>query len=140
MRFLVIGANGQVGHALLAALAPLGDVVASTRSGQLPDGRACLAADVADTASLAGLVHRAAADVVVNASAYTAVDRAEDEPHPLRRERSADHPRPHCVVDRIRDRRQRPVDPDLGDGLRPPRPGRFLARDEDRLDLGRIEG
>ena len=92
MRFLVIGANGQVGHALLAALAPLGDVVASTRLGQLPDGRACLAADVADTASLAGLVHRAAADVVVNASAYTAVDRAEDEPG-LAHRINADAPR-----------------------------------------------
>lgn len=92
MRFLVIGANGQVGHALLAALAPLGDVVASTRSGQLPDGRACLAADVADTGSLAGLVHRAAADVVVNASAYTAVDRAEDEPD-LAQRINADAPR-----------------------------------------------
>lgn len=92
MRFLVIGANGQVGHALLAALAPLGDVVASTRLGKLPDGRACLAADVADTASLAGLVHRAAADVVVNASAYTAVDRAEDEPD-LAHRINADAPR-----------------------------------------------
>ena len=92
MKFLVIGANGQVGHALLAALAPLGDVVASTRLGKLPDGRACLAADVADTASLAGLVHRAAADVVVNASAYTAVDRAEDEPD-LAHRINADAPR-----------------------------------------------
>ena len=92
MRFLVIGANGQVGHALLAALAPLGDVVASTRLGKLPDGRACLAADVAYTASLAGLVHRAAADVVVNASAYTAVDRAEDEPG-LAHRINADAPR-----------------------------------------------
>ena len=76
----MIGGNGQVGHALLGQLAPLGEVLATTRTGKLPDGRACLAADVADTASLAGLVHLAAADVVVNASAYTAVDRAEDEP------------------------------------------------------------
>lgn len=80
MKFLVIGGNGQVGHALLARLAPLGEVVATTRSGQLPDGSPCLAADVGDTASLAGLVQRVAPDVVVNASAYTAVDRAEDEP------------------------------------------------------------
>jgi len=80
VKFLVIGGNGQVGHALLARLAPLGEVVATTRAGQLPDGSACVAADVADTASLAGLVQRVAPDVVVNASAYTAVDRAEDEP------------------------------------------------------------
>lgn len=80
MKFLVIGGNGQVGHALLDRLAPMGEVVATTRTGRLPDGRACLAADVADTGSLAGLVQRVAADVVINASAYTAVDRAEDEP------------------------------------------------------------
>jgi dTDP-4-dehydrorhamnose reductase len=92
MKFLVIGGNGQVGHALLRALAPLGDVAASTRSGRLPDGSPCLAADVADTASLAGLVERAAADVVINASAYTAVDRAEDEPA-LAHRINADAPR-----------------------------------------------
>lgn len=80
MKFLVIGGNGQVGHALIGALAPQGDVLATTRSGRLPDGRTCLAVDVADTASLAALVDQAAADVVINASAYTAVDRAEDEP------------------------------------------------------------
>jgi dTDP-4-dehydrorhamnose reductase len=80
MKFLVVGGNGQVGHALLDRLAPLGDVVATTRSGQLPDGRACLAVDVADTATLAGLVQRVGPDVVINASAYTAVDRAQDEP------------------------------------------------------------
>jgi dTDP-4-dehydrorhamnose reductase len=80
MKFLVVGGNGQVGHALLDPLAQRGEVVATTRSGQLPDGRACLALDVSDTGSLAGLVQRVAADVVINASAYTAVDRAEDEP------------------------------------------------------------
>lgn len=80
MKYLVIGGNGQVGHALLDRLAPLGEVVATTRTGLLPDGRACLAADVADTGSLAGVVQRVAPDVVINASAYTAVDRAEDEP------------------------------------------------------------
>jgi dTDP-4-dehydrorhamnose reductase len=92
MKYLVIGGNGQVGHALLDRLAPLGEVVATTRAGVLPDGRACLAADVADTASLAGLVQRVAPDVVINASAYTAVDRAEDEPD-LAHRINADAPR-----------------------------------------------
>jgi dTDP-4-dehydrorhamnose reductase len=92
MKFLVVGGNGQVGNALLGALAPLGEVLASTRSGLLPDGRACLTADVADTASLAALVAEAAADVVINASAYTAVDRAEDEPE-LAHRINADAPR-----------------------------------------------
>ncbi|HEU0154236.1 MAG TPA: NAD(P)-dependent oxidoreductase, partial [Arenimonas sp.] len=38
MKILLLGANGQVGHALRAPLAALGEVVATTRSGQLPDG------------------------------------------------------------------------------------------------------
>ncbi len=80
MKFLVIGGNGQVGYELLRQLAPLGEVVATTRSGQLPDGQACLAADVTDLAALSGLVQRVAPGLVINASAYTAVDKAEDEP------------------------------------------------------------
>ncbi len=80
MKFLVVGGNGQVGHALLDRLAPQGEVVASTRSGQLADGRACESLDVTDLDALATLVDRVAPDLVVNATAYTAVDRAEDEP------------------------------------------------------------
>lgn len=80
MRLLLLGGNGQVGFELLRSLAPLGEVVATTRSGQLPDGRACKTADLADPASLPALVARIAPDLVVNAGAYTAVDRAEDEP------------------------------------------------------------
>ncbi|HEU0153047.1 MAG TPA: dTDP-4-dehydrorhamnose reductase, partial [Arenimonas sp.] len=49
-------------------------------SGQLPDGGACLVADFADPASLPALVEATAPDWVINAAAYTAVDRAEDEP------------------------------------------------------------
>lgn len=80
MRLLLLGGNGQVGFELLRSLAPLGEVVATTRSGQLPDGRACEAADLSDPDSLQALVARIAPDLVVNAGAYTAVDRAEDEP------------------------------------------------------------
>ncbi|MBW8368455.1 MAG: dTDP-4-dehydrorhamnose reductase [Arenimonas sp.] len=80
MKMLLIGGNGQVGHALLGRLAPLGHVVATTRSGRLPDGSPCLAADVADTEALARLVAQEAPDLVINASAYTAVDRAQEEP------------------------------------------------------------
>lgn len=79
MRLLLLGANGQVGHELRTALAPLGEVVAATRSGQLPDGAAAEVADLAAPAGLAGLVARVAPDLVVNAAAYTAVDRAESE-------------------------------------------------------------
>ena len=80
MKILLLGANGQVGHELRRALAPLGEVVAATRDGQLADGAPCVTADLADAASLARALDAARADVIVNAAAYTAVDRAEDEP------------------------------------------------------------
>lgn len=80
MRLLVVGANGQVGHALLQSLAPLGEVVATTRSGQLPDGRACEGLDLAQADGVDALLERIRPDAVINAAAYTAVDRAEDEP------------------------------------------------------------
>lgn len=80
MRILLLGGNGQVGFELQRSLAPLGEVVATTRSGQLPDGRPCEVADLSDPASLPALVAEVAPDLVVNAGAYTAVDRAEDEP------------------------------------------------------------
>ena len=80
MKYLVIGANGQVGQALLRTLAPLGTVVATTRTGELPDGTACEALDLDDLDAIAPLVRRIAPDAVINAAAYTAVDRAEDEP------------------------------------------------------------
>ena len=80
MKLLLLGATGQVGHELRTALAPLGEVIAATRGGQLADGTPCLRADLADARSLAEALDTAQAAVVVNAAAYTAVDRAEDEP------------------------------------------------------------
>ena len=79
MKVLLLGANGQVGHELRRALGPLGGVVCATRGGVLADGTRCEAADFDDPASLPALVARIAPDVVVNAAAYTAVDRAETE-------------------------------------------------------------
>ncbi|HIE0126371.1 TPA: dTDP-4-dehydrorhamnose reductase [Stenotrophomonas maltophilia] len=79
MTVLVFGGNGQVGQELLRALAPLGPVVATTRSGQLPDGSACEVADFAQPDSLPALLDRVQPSVVVNAAAYTAVDRAEQD-------------------------------------------------------------
>jgi dTDP-4-dehydrorhamnose reductase len=79
MKILLLGANGQVGHELRRSLAPLGEVVATTRSGELPDGQACEVADFDQPDTLAGLVERIAPAIVVNAAAYTAVDRAEDD-------------------------------------------------------------
>ena len=79
MKLLLLGANGQVGHELQRALAPLGQVAATTRSGILPDGSACEVADFDQPDSLAVLLQRIRPDVVVNAAAYTAVDRADED-------------------------------------------------------------
>lgn len=79
MTVLVFGGNGQVGQELLRALAPLGTVVPTTRSGRLPDGSACETADFSQPDSLPALLDRLQPSIVVNAAAYTAVDRAEQD-------------------------------------------------------------
>lgn len=79
MTILLLGANGQLGQELQRALAPLGAIVATTRSGVLPDGGACEVADFDQPASLTALLDRLRPSVVVNAAAYTAVDRAEED-------------------------------------------------------------
>lgn len=79
MKLLLVGANGQVGDALRRSLAPLGEVIATTRSGRLDDETSCEALDLGDLDAIASLVARVHPDVIVNAAAYTAVDRAEDE-------------------------------------------------------------
>ncbi len=80
MKILLLGGNGQVGYELLRSLAPLGEVVVTTRNGELPGGGACEVLDLYAPETFAPLIERIAPDVVVNATAHTAVDRAEDEP------------------------------------------------------------
>ncbi|WP_018972903.1 dTDP-4-dehydrorhamnose reductase [Rudaea cellulosilytica] len=79
MKILLLGANGQVGFELQRSLSPLGEVSATTRSGKLPGNVDGLRADLADAGSLAQALQSERWDIVVNAAAYTAVDRAEDE-------------------------------------------------------------
>lgn len=67
---LVTGATGQVGGALLETLAALGNVVAPPRSEM----------DMGDPASLRAAIRNVGPRWIVNAAAYTAVDRAESEP------------------------------------------------------------
>jgi dTDP-4-dehydrorhamnose reductase len=74
-RILVLGADGQVGFQTMRALAPLGDV-----TGSRLDGAAGLKIDVTDHAGLEGVLMAVRPSVIVNAVAYTAVDRAEEEP------------------------------------------------------------
>jgi dTDP-4-dehydrorhamnose reductase len=80
MKLLLFGGNGQVGSELRRSLASLGEVVATTRSGTLEDGTRCEQADFDAPEALPALVDRIAPDLVVNAAAHTAVDRAESEP------------------------------------------------------------
>ncbi|WP_133478270.1 dTDP-4-dehydrorhamnose reductase [Cognatilysobacter segetis] len=78
MKTLVIGATGQVGHELARQI-PSG-LIATTRSGESPfAGVSCLALDVTDLDAISALIARVEPGLVVNASAYTAVDRAESE-------------------------------------------------------------
>ena len=79
MKILLLGANGQVGFELQRTLAPLGELHVATRSGTLPGDIACLRADLSDTESLSNVLNSVQCNIVVNAAAYTAVDRAEDE-------------------------------------------------------------
>ena len=74
MKILLLGKNGQVGWELQRSLAPLGEVIALDRSGD--DG---LCGDLADLDGLVATVRKLAPDVIVNAAAYTAVDKAESE-------------------------------------------------------------
>jgi dTDP-4-dehydrorhamnose reductase len=80
MRILLLGGAGQLGTELRRTLAPLGDLVVATRSGLLDDGLRCEQADFEAPETLGALVLRLAPAIVVNAAAYTAVDRAELEP------------------------------------------------------------
>ncbi len=82
MRILLFGANGQVGHELRRSLASRGEIVATTRSGRLEDGSACEVADFDAPDALPALVERIAPSLVVNAAAYTAVDKAESDREP----------------------------------------------------------
>ncbi|MEH6421462.1 dTDP-4-dehydrorhamnose reductase [Pseudomonas sp. CGJS7] len=79
MKILLLGGDGQVGFELRRSLAGLGEVVATTRSGRLADGGVCQALDMADLDAIAPLLQRVQPRWVVNAAAYTAVDRAETE-------------------------------------------------------------
>lgn len=75
MKILLFGKRGQVGWELQRSLASLGTIVALDHAG---DGKLC--GDLRDLAGLAACVRAVAPDVIVNAAAYTAVDRAESEP------------------------------------------------------------
>ena len=75
MKILLFGKNGQLGWELQRSLAVLGEVVALGARDRAP-----LAGDLRDPDSIAATVRAVAPQLIVNAAAYTAVDRAESEP------------------------------------------------------------
>lgn len=70
MKILLLGKDGQVGWQLQRSLAPHGDVVACGRSE----------CDLSDADRIRSVVREVAPAIIVNATAYTAVDKAESEP------------------------------------------------------------
>ena len=70
MKVLIFGAGGQVGRAL-QALAPAGAIITAIDNDVL---------DLTDSAAIAPYVRSVAPDLIINASGYTAVDKAESEP------------------------------------------------------------
>ncbi|UUZ66961.1 dTDP-4-dehydrorhamnose reductase [Polaromonas sp. P2-4] len=74
MKILLFGKNGQVGWELQRSLSPLGELIALDRHS--PD----LCGDLTNLQGLADTVQRVRPDVIVNAAAHTAVDKAESEP------------------------------------------------------------
>ena len=74
MKILLLGKNGQLGWELQRSLAPLGEVIALDRHSQDFCG------DLTNLQGLAATVQAVRPDVIVNAAAHTAVDKAESEP------------------------------------------------------------
>lgn len=73
MKILLFGKNGQVGWELQRSLAPLGELTALDRHST------DLCGDLADLGGIATTVRSVRPDVIVNAAAYTAVDKAESD-------------------------------------------------------------
>jgi dTDP-4-dehydrorhamnose reductase len=81
MRILLFGKDGQVGWELQRSLAPLGELVALDRHGaEGSESNSRLCGDFTELAGLAATIRQLRPDVIVNAAAYTAVDKAESEP------------------------------------------------------------
>ncbi len=74
MKILILGSRGQVGWELQRSMAPLGAVTALSSGSR----EAC--GDLARLEDLASTVRSLRPDIILNAAAHTAVDKAEDEP------------------------------------------------------------
>ena len=74
MKILLFGEKGQVGWELQRSLIPLGELVALNSTSENFCG------DLTNLAGIKQTVRKIAPDIIVNAAAYTAVDKAEKEP------------------------------------------------------------
>lgn len=70
MKIVLVGKGGQVGRELVGSLSAIGELASFDRAG----------ADLERPDELSALLRRERPDVIVNAAAYTAVDKAESEP------------------------------------------------------------
>lgn len=75
MKILLLGKNGQVGWELQRALKPLGQVIALDRS----QNESGLCGDLANFDQIKHAIKTVQPDIVINAAAYTAVDKAESD-------------------------------------------------------------
>lgn len=78
MKILLLGQNGQLGWELQRSLAPLGELIALDRLSQQTSSLLC--GDLTDLGGLRRTINSLKPDAIVNAAAYTAVDKAESEP------------------------------------------------------------
>ena len=75
MRILLLGCTGQVGSELARTLPSVGTLVTASRSGDTSH-----TIDLQNLDKLRSMLDTVSPDIIVNASAYTAVDKAESEP------------------------------------------------------------
>ena len=75
LNILLLGKNGQVGWELQRSLAPLGKVTALDRNGKDE-----LCGDISNLEGLRQTIQMVKPDILVNAAAYTGVDKAQSEP------------------------------------------------------------
>lgn len=73
MKILLFGKNGQVGWELQRSLAPLGELIA------LSSGSSDFCGDLANPSGVKQTIRKIKPDIIVNAAAYTSVDKAESE-------------------------------------------------------------
>lgn len=79
-KILLLGANGQVGWELQRSLAPLGEVIALGHRASPKEQALGYCGDLLKLTELRACIQAIRPNIIVNAAAYTAVDKAESEP------------------------------------------------------------